>query len=99
MKLNKKRLLNVVGDKLIHLGYAKFEDGFFGSDGLFIKSLSEGFYLTLGLIISRNFGSRFTGSYYLAKCVSWDAVWGDIPPNSYRRIGHFITDEKKKRCV
>lgn len=96
MKLNKKKLSNIVGQDLIGLGYKKFEDGFFGSDGLFIKQVSEGLFLTLGLTISKFYESSFTGSYYLSKSTRWGAVWGDIPKESYKRISFFITDEEKK---
>jgi hypothetical protein len=96
MKLNKKKILSIVGKDLQELGYSKFEDGFFGSDGLFIKKVSDGLLLTLGLIISSNYESKFTGAYYLSKTTRWGSIWGDIPNESYRRVGFFINDSEKK---
>jgi hypothetical protein len=99
MKLTTKRLLRGGGTDLVALGYRKFEDGFFGSDGLFVKKLPNGFLLTLGLIISRHFESKFTGAYYLSKNTRWSSVWGDIPPESYKRIGFFIKNEERETLV
>jgi hypothetical protein len=96
MKLTKKKLLATVGTDLIELGYKKFEDGFFGSDGLFIKKVSDGLLLSLGLTISRHYESKFTGSYYLSKTTRWGSIWGDMPKESYRRVGFFISDDEKK---
>lgn len=97
MKLTKKKLLSTVGTDLIELGYRKFEDGFFGSDGLFIKKISDGLLLTLGLTISRHYDSKFTGSYYLSKSTRWGSIWGDIPKESYKRVGFLIKDDEKKK--
>jgi hypothetical protein len=96
MKLAKSKLLKITKDKLTELGYQEFKDTQTGASGLFIKLINEDYYLTLGLTISRFYNTRFTASYYLSKTTRWSAVWGDIPKESYQRIGHFLTKEERQ---
>ncbi|WP_017733374.1 hypothetical protein [Nafulsella turpanensis] len=90
MKLTKAKLIKGVNKNLQDLGYLEFKDKVNGSDGLFIKVVN-GCFLSLGLIISRFDESKFTASYYLSKSTRWGSVWGDIPKESYQRIGVFLT--------
>jgi hypothetical protein len=96
MKLKKNKLLEMTRGKMLALGYTEFKDSLMGTEGLFIKPLSNGFLLTLGLEMSRLYDSRFTASYYLSKTTRWGATWGDIPDECYRRIGRFLTMQERK---
>ncbi|WP_104384441.1 hypothetical protein [Sphingobacterium sp. HMA12] len=62
----------------------------------FSRKLENGFYLSLGLTISRFIENAFTGTFYYSKTTSWGAVWGDIPEESYIRPGFLITAEERK---
>lgn len=99
MELTKKNLISATVHKLVELGYTKFEDGFFGSDGLFVKCVSEGFFLSLGLTISKTYATMFTGTYYLSKSTRWGSLWGDIPQASYKRVGSFLTSEERNQLL
>jgi hypothetical protein len=96
MKLKKSKLLEITRDKILALGYTEFKDTLMGTEGLFIKRLTNGFLLSLGLEMSRLYDSRFTASYYLSKTTRWGATWGDIPAECYSRIGRFLTTEERK---
>ena len=94
MKLSKAKLIKLVKPKLEDLGFTEFKDTKSGSQGLFIKKLKNGFYLTFGLIIHRYYDSAFTGAFYVSKTTKWASVWGDIPNESYKRPGYFLTNEE-----
>lgn len=96
MKLSRSNLLKLTRPQIALLGYFEFKDTLMGTDGLFVKSLRDGLFLTLGLEISRYYDSRFTASYYLSKVTRWGATWGDIPDCCYRRVGRFLTKEERK---
>jgi hypothetical protein len=95
MKLSKKQLIKSTKNSLCKLGYYEIPDSITGANGLFIKSLSNGFFLTLGLEISQFYKSKFTASFYLSKTTRWGSSWGDIPDRSYERIGFFLTKEER----
>lgn len=95
MKLSKKQLIKSTKNSLLKLGYYEVSDSITGANGLFIKSLSNGYFLTLGLEISQLYNSRFTASFYLSKTTRWGSSWGDIPDKSYERIGFFLTKEER----
>lgn len=99
MKLTKQKLLQITRDRLIECGYLEIENTFFGADGLFIKRVSDEFFLTLGLIISRYYDSKFTASYYLSKTTRWGSIWGDIPKESYKRVGYFLNNQERKALL
>lgn len=99
MKLTKKVLLAKNKEGLERLGYRELTDNITMADGLFIKQIEGGLFLSLGMIISKYYNVRFTASFYLSKSTIWGAVWGDIPRNSYMRIGHFLTEEERKRLL
>lgn len=90
MKLTKAKLINKLQDKIEALGYKYIKDSITGSDGLFIKRVSEQLFLSLGLVKSTLYDSKFTGSFYLSPTTRWGSVWGDIPKESYKRIGYFL---------
>jgi len=96
MKLTKNRLLKLTRAGLEKLGYCEFKDTQTGANGLFLKLIKEKYFLTLGLTISRYYDSRFTASYYFSKTTRWSAVWGDIPVESYQRIGRHLTIEERQ---
>jgi hypothetical protein len=96
MKLTKAKLTRELRDELIKFGYKEFKDSITGANGLFIKIVRPGFFLTLGLNISRLYEERFTAELYLSKSTIWGAVWGDLPNDSYVRVGTFLTREERK---
>lgn len=95
MKLNKKKLIEKTNKRLKELGYYLLTDSITGADGLFIKVLRDGFFLSLGFTISKFYESRFTASYYLSKSTRWSSIWGDIPKESYVRIGKFLVGNER----
>lgn len=99
MKLTKYRLLKVVRNDLMDLGFIEIKTTSVGTDGLFIKKKDLGYYLMLGLTISRFYDSSFTASFYVSRSTRYGSVWGDIPPESYKRIGHFLTREERKELL
>ncbi len=99
MKLTKNTLITATKSGLNELGYQEVKDTVTGAQGLYIKTVKPDFYLTLGLTISRYYNSVFTGSFYLSKTTIWSAVWGDIPKNSYQRIGHFLNDDERRNLL
>lgn len=96
MKLTKNRLIRLTKGSLKDVGYTEVKDTLTGAQGLYIKSIDENLFLTLGLTISRYYDNMFTASFYLSKVTSWGAIWGDIPKNSYERVGTFLTNEEKR---
>jgi hypothetical protein len=95
MKLTKTKLIKSIQLPLEKMGYTEFKDSIEGTQGLFIKTLNNGFYLCLGLTISRYFDDMFTVDYYLSKTTRWGAVWKDIPNESYERPGIFLTKQER----
>lgn len=91
MKLSKGRLTKLVKSGLENLGFVEFKDTVNGTQGFFTKKLESGLYLTFGLIIHRFYNDSFTGAFYLSKTTRWGSVWDDIPKESYRRPGYFLT--------
>lgn len=96
MKLTKAKLIKEVRNGLIQFGYKEFKDSITGADGLFIKKIGQDFFLTLGMNKSRVYDCRFTAELYLSKTTIWGAVWGDIPNDSYVRVGTFLTKEERQ---
>lgn len=96
MKLTKSKLLKITKEMLMKFGYQEFKDTQTGASGLFIKLINENYFLTLGLILSNYYDTRFTASYYLSKTTRWGSMWGDIPRESYERIGSFLTKEERQ---
>ena len=95
MKLSKAKLIKKTKDKLNALGYYEVKDTITVANGLYIKLIEKDWFLTLGLTISNYYDSKFTASFYLSKTTIWGAVWGDIPKESYQRVGHFLTKEER----
>lgn len=95
MKLSKTKLIKLVKPSLEKLGFTEFKETTEGSQGFFAKKLKNDFYLVLGLIIHRYYDSAFTGSFYLSKTTRWASVWGDIPNESYKRLGHLLADAER----
>lgn len=96
MKLTKAKLIAKVKSPLEKLGYIFFKEPISSAQGFFSKRLDNGFYLTLGLTISRYMESEFTGSFYYSKTTRWAAVWDDIPQESYVRPGLLMSTEERK---
>jgi hypothetical protein len=96
MKLTKNKLLKITKEVLMKLGYQEIKDTQTGANGLFAKLLEDNYFLTLGLVLSNYFDTRFTASYYLSKTTRWGSMWGDIPRESYKRIGSFLTKEERQ---
>ncbi len=97
MKLRKQKLINTVKDGLHSLGYEEFKDTQLGTSGMFCKYVGEGFFLTLGLEISRQYECSYTASYYLSKTTRWASLGFDIPRKCLQRIGELLTDEERTR--
>ena len=95
MKLTKQKLIQHTGDELTKLGYREFNDTITGAYGLFVKRITPNFFLTLGFTKSRFYDSRFTADFYLSKTTIWSAIWGDIPRQSFERVGSFLTKEER----
>lgn len=95
MKLTKTKLIKLLKPNLEELGFTEFKDTIIGAQGFFAKKLKNGLYLTLGMTIHRYYDSAFTGDFYLSKTTRWASVWGDIPNESYKRPGRFLTDEER----
>lgn len=95
MKLRKQKLIKLVKDGLHSLGYEEFKDTQLGTSGLFCKYVGEGFFLTLGLEISRLYECSYTASYYLSKTTRWASLGFDIPRKCWQRIGELLTDEER----
>lgn len=96
MKLTKAKLIAKVKAPLEKLGYIFFKEPISSAQGFFSKKLDNGFYLTLGLTISRYMENSFTGSFYYSKTTRWAAVWDDIPEESYIRPGYIMSTEERK---
>ncbi|MNK15618.1 hypothetical protein D3C87_337650 [compost metagenome] len=65
------------------------------ADCLFVKKLTNGLFLFLGVIFSKYEKGKFTGNFYLSKVTIFSAVWDDIPPNSYKRVSIFLKEEER----
>ena len=96
MKLTKSKLIKITRNGLKELGYKEVKDTITPAQGLYIKIVEKDFYLTLGLTISRYYHSMFTASFYLSKTTIWALFGGDIPKNSYERVGCFLTKKEKE---
>ncbi len=94
MKLSKAKLIKLVKPKLEDLGYTEFK--YSGWQGLFVKKLEDGLYLSLGLTIHRYYDTAFTGDFYLSTNTCIGAQWGDIPKECYKRPGHFLLKEERE---
>ncbi|RDB03515.1 hypothetical protein [Runella aurantiaca] len=94
MPLSKSTLMKIVRGNLLKMNYVEFKDSIMGSSGLFIKKINTGYFLTLGMIVSRYYEEKFTCAYYLSKSTRWSAIWGDIPPKSYERPSYLLTNEE-----
>ncbi|MDB4918756.1 hypothetical protein [Mucilaginibacter sp.] len=95
MKLIKNKLIRITKNGLEELGYREIKDTITPAQGLYIKLVENDLYLTLGLTISRYYDSMFTASFYISKTTIWARYGGDIPKNSYQRIGNFLTTEER----
>lgn len=96
MKLTKAKLLNSVREGISDLGFCEFKDSITGAQGLFAKIIASEYYLTLGLTISRYYDSMFTADYYFSKTTRWGSVWGDIPAESFDRVGSLLTKTERR---
>ncbi|MDR2275478.1 MAG: hypothetical protein LBF27_31520 [Sphingobacterium sp.] len=65
------------------------------ADCLFVKKMTNGLFLFLGVIFSKYEKGKFTGNFYLSKVTIFSAVWDDIPPNSYKRVSTFLKEEER----
>jgi hypothetical protein len=99
MKLKKNNLLELISEQLGKMGYKYIKDSSTGADCLFIKKIDNTFFLTLGFIISRFYDEKFTASFYISKTTRWGSVWGDIPKESYSRVGNFLTSIERKELL
>lgn len=93
--MRKTTLIGLVREGLHSLGYKEFKDTQLGTSGTFCKYVGEGFFLTLGLEISRLYECRYTASYYLSKTTRWASLGFDIPWKCWQRIGELLTDEER----
>jgi len=96
MRFSKAALVKETRDVLFKFGYYEMKDKFTVADGLFAKELDNGLFLTLGFTISRLYEDRFTASYYLSRTTIWAALWGDVPKECYKRIGHYLSRAERK---
>lgn len=96
MKLKKDSLVKKTIDHLSKSGFYFFKDSITPADGLFVKPLKDNFFLSLGFTISRYYNSQFNASFYLSKVTRWGSMWGDIPKESFKRIGEFLSPDERK---
>jgi len=99
MKLTKSKLIYLVKDELEKLGYKYITDSLTGAQGLFAKNVRGVYYITLGLEISRYYDSMFSASYYLSKTTRWSSVWGDIPRDSFERVGVLLHRNERNKLL
>jgi hypothetical protein len=99
MKLTKNKLIYLVKDELEKLGFTYITDSLTGAQGLFAKNVKGKYYITLGLEISRHYDSRFSASYYLSKTTRWSSVWGDIPRDSFERVGVLLQRNERNKFL
>jgi len=99
MKLTKSQLIRHTRNGLKELGFEEIKDTITPAQGLYIKSIGNGLYLSLGLTISRYHESMFTASFYLSKTTTWALVGNDIPKGSYERIGRFLTRDERIKLL
>jgi hypothetical protein len=99
MKLTKQKLILLTKKNIELLGYWYVTDSVTGAQGLYIKKVNDSLFLSLGLTISRYYYSMFTATFYLSKTTTWSATWGDIPSISYKRVGHFLTQEEREKLL
>ncbi|OKS87276.1 hypothetical protein [Mucilaginibacter polytrichastri] len=99
MKLTKNQLIKATKAEIEILNYREVKDTITGAQGLYIKSIDKNLYLTLGLTISKYYESKFTRAFYLSKLTSWSMFGGDIPKESYQRVGRFLTIEERSRLL
>jgi hypothetical protein len=89
-------LLPALTELLVAEGYARLPLKL-GASALFCKR-RHGLFLTLGVEVSRHFGHRFTGSFYLAPIFSWAyAPPIGFPARAYRRIGECLTPRQRRQ--
>lgn len=99
MKLTKNKLIYLVKDELEKLGFIYITDSLTGAQGLFAKNVKGKYYITLGLEISRYYDSMFSASYYLSKTTRWSSVWGDIPRDSFERVGVLLQRNERNKFL
>lgn len=99
MKLTKNKLIYLVKDELEKLGFTYITDSLTGAQGLFAKNVKGKYYITLGLEISRYYDSMFSASYYLSKTTRWSSVWGDIPRDSFERVGVLLQRNERNKFL
>jgi len=95
MRITKKKLIIITKAGIENLGYKEIQDTITVAQGLYIKLIENGLYLSIGLTISRYHDSMFTASFYLSKTTNWATYGGDIPKQSYQRVGHLLTKEER----
>ncbi len=99
MKLTKNKLIYLVKDELEKLGYTYITDSLTGAQGLFAKNVRGIYYITLGLEISKYYDSMFSASYYFSKTTRWSSVWGDIPRDSFERVGVLLHRNERNKLL
>lgn len=95
MKINRNKFKKEIEQGLVSLGYRKVILGSSVADALYLKVIDNELYLTLGFTYSNFNVGKFTAAFYLSKVTLWGAVWDDIPPESYERIGSFLEDPER----
>lgn len=85
----------MISEEIQKRGYIYFNDAVTGAEALFIKKVRPNYFLSLGFTISNFYDSRFTATFYLSKTTLWGAIWGDIPRNSYIRVGQLLNEYER----
>ena len=96
MKLKQKTLVALVRPLFKSMGFTCFKDTISGVSTLFCKKIKDDLYLSIGMNINRFYDSMFTCDMYLSRTTNFASLWGDIPRESYRRPGFFLTQEELK---
>ncbi|MDQ1161350.1 hypothetical protein QE422_001718 [Chryseobacterium sp. SORGH_AS 447] len=95
----KRKLITEFENSLKEQDYIYFKDSFLGATALFVKKINPNLFLTLGLETSRYEKDIFTASLYLSKTTCWSCIWGDIPQESFNRIGFLLNENDKNRFL
>lgn len=99
MKLSKARLTDMVRGQFEKLGFRLFTNTVLPPKGLFVKRVEHDIFLSVGLTISRFYDSQFTADYYLSKSTRFGSTWGDIPKDSFTRIGFLLKDDERENIL
>lgn len=96
--MRKQQLLTTLSIGLQNRGLAPVPGSCPGAASVHFKRLN-GLVLLFGVELSRHYEDRYTGAFYLSKSFHWGYVLPGFPSEAYRRIGHFLFVEERKKFL